>query len=89
MKVYMAKSDEKLWKGVAEFEKLNASELEEVTDLKARNEKKAKDTWSGKRMHGQFISDLGKEKTWARLSRCDFKVGTEVLICAAQKQSIR
>ena len=44
-------------------------------------------------MHGQFIRHLpevvDKEKTWQWLSKCDLKVGTEALICAAQEQSIR
>ena len=45
------------------------------------------------RMHGQFIRELpetaDKGKAWELLSKCDLKVGTEALICAAQEQSIR
>ena len=44
-------------------------------------------------MHGQFIREntekVDKEKTWQWLSRGDSKVGTEVLLCAAQEQAIR
>ena len=73
MKIYISSSEEKLIKGVAEFEKLNESELGESRDLKARSEQEAKDRWIGKRMHGQFIRDLpeavDKEKTWQWLSK--------------------
>ena len=93
LKIYISNSEEKLVKGVAKLEKLDVSELEESRDLKARNEQEGKDRWIGKRMHGQFIRDLpeavDKEKTWQWLSKCDLKVGTEALICAAQEQSIR
>ncbi|XP_047484939.1 uncharacterized protein LOC125036390 [Penaeus chinensis] len=37
LKVYVSKSQEKLLKGVAKFEELDARELEEVRDLKTRN----------------------------------------------------
>ena len=44
-------------------------------------------------MHGQFIREttekVDKEKTWQWLSRGNLKVGTETLLCAAQKQAIR
>ena len=29
------------------------------------------------------------DKTWQWLSRCDLKIGTEALLCAAQEQAIR
>ena len=93
MKLYISNSEEKRIKGVAKFEKLNASELEQGRDFKTRNEQETKDRWVGKSMHGQFIGELSeavdKEKTWQWLSKCDLKAGTEALICAAQKQSIR
>ena len=38
LKVYLTKSEEKLLKGVAKAEKLNADELEEIRDLKVRKE---------------------------------------------------
>ncbi|XP_063611810.1 uncharacterized protein LOC134785404 [Penaeus indicus] len=82
LKVYVSKSEEKLFKGVAKFEELSASELEEVRDLKTRNENEAKDRWTGKRIHGQFVRDLAddvdKEKTWVWLSKCDLKVGESI-----------
>ena len=44
-------------------------------------------------MHGQFIrkttEKVDKEKTWQWLWKGDLKVGTEVLLCAAQEQAIR
>ena len=93
LKCYVAKSEEKLLKGVAKFEKLNANEMEEIRDLKARNETQSKERWTEKKMHGQFVRDLkddvNKKNTWKWLSKCDLKVGTESLICAAQEQAIR
>ena len=35
------------------------------------------------------MEKVDKEKTWQWLSRGDLKVGTEALLCAAQKQAIR
>ena len=44
-------------------------------------------------MHGQFVREMpekvDKDKTWQWLSRCDLKIGTEALLCAAQEQAIR
>ena len=44
-------------------------------------------------MHGQFVREVpenvDKYKTWKWLSKCDLKIGTETLFCAAQKQPIR
>ena len=93
LKVYVTKSKEKLLKGVAKVEKMEESEMEGIKDLKTRNENEAKDRWRGKRMHGQFVreitDDVDKKKTWEWLTKCDLKVSTEALICAAQEQSIR
>ena len=44
-------------------------------------------------MYGQFIREVleivDKDKTWNWLVRCDLKVETEALLCAAQEQAIR
>ena len=44
-------------------------------------------------MHGQFIREMlekvKKYRTWQWLSRKDLKIGTEVLLRAAQEQAIR
>ena len=44
-------------------------------------------------MHGQFITEMtekaDQEKTWQWLSRGDLKIGTGVLLGAAQEQAIR
>ena len=58
LKLYISNSEEKLVKGIAKFEKLDASELEEGRDFKTRNEQETKDRWVGKSMHGQFIREL-------------------------------
>ena len=77
LKLYISNSEEKLVKGVAKFDKLDVSELKESRDLKARNEQEGKDRWIGKRMHGQFVSDLpeavDKEKNLAMVVKMRFK----------------
>ena len=93
LKLYVAKSEEKLIKGVAQFEKLQESDLVGKKELKARNEQEGQEKWRGKKLHGQFARELSeatdKDKTWQWLSKADLKVGTEALICAAQEQSLR
>ena len=43
--------------------------------------------------NGQFVREMpenvDKDKTWQWLSKCDLKIGTEALLCAAQEQAIR
>ena len=71
----------------------NTREAIPSVEFKKQKEKELKEKWSEKRMHGQFIrktmEKVDKEKTWQWLSRGDLKVGTEALLCAAQKQAIR
>ena len=42
-------------------------------------------------MNGQFVREMSKnidmDKTLQWLSRCDLKMGTEALLCAAQEQA--
>ena len=33
--------------------------------------------------------NVDKNKTWQRLAKCDLKIRTEALLCAAQEQAIR
>lgn len=33
--------------------------------------------------------NVDKNKTWQWLSKCDLKIGTELLSCAAQEEAIR
>ena len=44
-------------------------------------------------MYGQFIrvmlENVDKDITWQWLSKCDLKIGTGALFCAAQEQAIR
>ena len=62
-------------------------------EFKKQKAKELKEKWSEKQMQGQFIREtmdkVDEEKTWQWLSRGDSKVGTEVLLCAAQEQAIR
>ena len=43
-------------------------------------------------MYGQFVREMpenvDRDKTW-QWSKCDLKIGTEALLCAAQEQAIR
>ena len=44
-------------------------------------------------MYGQFVREIpenvDKDKTWQWLSKCDLKIETEALPCAAQEQASR
>ena len=46
-------------------------------------------------MHGEFVKEMleevdnDKTSSWQWLSKCDLKIGTEALLCAAQEQTIR
>ena len=44
-------------------------------------------------MYGQLVREMSenvdKNKTWQWLSKCDLKIGTEALLCAAQEQAKR
>ena len=56
-------------------------------------EQDLKQNWIEKKMYGQFIREMpenvDKNKTRQWLSKCDLKIRTEALLCAAQKQAIR
>ena len=86
---YTANSEENLIRGVLATEKTNTRETITSVEFKKQKGKELKEKWSEKQMHGQFIREtmekVDKEKTWQWLSRGDLKVGTEVLLCAAQE----
>ena len=90
---YVANSEENLFRGVLTAETINTRETITSVEFKKQREKKLKEKWSEKRMHGQFIREttkkVDKEKSWQWLSRGNLKVGTEALLCAAQEQGIR
>ena len=37
----------------------------------------------------EMPENVDKNNTWQWLSKCDLKIGTEALLCAAQEQAIR
>ena len=90
---YVANSEDNLIKGVAAAGTINTEDAILSRELKKQKEKELRQNWNEKRMHGQFVRELpekvDKDKTWQWLSRCDLKIGTEALLCAAQEQAIR
>ena len=90
---YVANSEENLIREISTAETINAKETITSVEFKKQREKEQKEKWTENRMHGQFIREttekVDKEKTWLWLSREDFKVETEALLCAAQAQAIR
>ena len=61
--------------------------------FKKQIEQELKQNWTEGKMYGQFVREMpenvDKNKTWQWLSKCDLKIGTEALLCAAQEQAIR
>ena len=90
---YVANSEDNLTKGVAAAGTINTEDAILSRELKKQKEKELRQNWNKKRMHGQFVREMpekvDKDKTWQWLSRCDLKIGTEALLCAAQEQAIR
>ena len=90
---YVANSEDNLIKGVAAAGTINTEDAILSRELKKQKEKELRQNWNEKRMHGQFVREMpekvDKDKTWQWLSRCDLKIGTEAVLCAAQEQAIR
>ena len=86
-------SNKNLIRGVSAAETINTRETKTIVKFKKQKAKKLKEKWREKRMHGQFITEMtekaDQEKTWQWLSRGDLKIGTGVLLGAAQEQAIR
>ena len=86
-------SNKNLIRGVSAAETINTRETKTSGKFKKQKAKKLKEKWRLKRMHGQFITEMtekaDQEKTWQWLSRGDLKIGTGVLLGAAQEQAIR
>ena len=64
-----------------------------MKNKKKQIEQELKQNWTEKKMYGKFVREMpenvDKNKTWQWLSKCDLKIGTEALLCAAQEQAIR
>ena len=90
---YVANSDNNLIRGFAAAGTISTEDAKLSRDLKKQKEKELRQNWNEKRMHGQFVREMpekvDKDKTWQWLTRCDLKIGTEALLCAAQEQAIR
>ena len=90
---YITSSEEKLIRGVAAAGIINTEDVVRSDDFKKQKAQELKQSWSEKKMHGQFIRELpeevDKDQTWQWLSKSDLKIGTEALLCAAQEQAIR
>ena len=88
---YIGNSEEKLIRGVAAAGIINTEDVVRSEEFKKQKAQKLKQSWSEKKLHGQFIRELpdDKDRTWQWLSKIDLKIGTEALLCAAQEQAIR
>ena len=64
--------------------------LYRVENLKNRKNKNVNKTGLKRKcMDREMPENVDKNKTWQWLSKCDLKIGTEALLCAAQEQAIR
>ena len=90
---YVANSEENLIKGVYAAETINTEDTVSSGEFKKQIEQERKQNWTEKKMYGQFVREMpenvDKNKTWQWLSKCDLKIGTVALLCAAQEQAIR
>ena len=90
---YVANSEDNLIKGVAAAGTINTEDAILSRELKKQKEKELRKNWNEERLHEQFVREMpekvDKDKTWQWLSRCDSKIGTEALLCAAQEQAVR
>ena len=70
---YVANSKENLIRGVLAAETINTKKTITSVEFRKQKEKKLKEMWSEKRMHGQFIrkttEKVDRKKTWQWLSR--------------------
>ena len=90
---YVANSEENLIKGVYAAKTINTEDAVSSGEFKKQIEQERKQNWTEKKMYGQFVREMpenvDKNKTWQWLSKCDLKIGTEALLCAAQEKAIR
>ena len=90
---YIASAEDKLIRGVAAAGTINTEDVVRSEEFKNQKAQELKQSWSEKKLHGQFIRELpeevDKDRTWQWLSKSDLKIGTEALLCAAQEQAVR
>ena len=90
---YVVNSEENLIRGVSAAKTINMEDILTSGEFKKQIEQELKQNWSEKKMYGQFVREMpenvDRDKTWQWLSKCDLKIGTEALLCAAQEQAIR
>ena len=91
--VFVVNSEENLIRGVSAAETINTEDVLTSGEFKNQRAQELKQNWTEKKMYGQFVREMpenvDKDKTWQWLSKCDLKIGTEALLCAAQEQAIR
>ena len=89
---YNANSEEKLVKGVSAAGTSTQATLTSG-EFKKQIAGRLKQNWIEQKMYGQFVREMpenvDKDRTWQWLSKCDLKIGTEALLCAAQEEAIR
>ena len=90
---YVLNSEENLLRGVCVAGTIKTEGTVNTKDFKKQRAEERKEKFLEKKMHGQFCREIpekvDKEKSWYWLSRCDVKVETEALLCAAQEQALR
>ena len=91
--LYVRDSDKMLLKGVKKVVIINTENLSDRKDFKKNSQNEFRDRWQGKKMYGQFASEMpeeiDKDLSWQWLVQNDLKVQTEATICAAQEQALR
>ena len=90
---YVVNSEENLIRGFSAAKTINTEDILTNGEFKKQIAQELKQNWSEKKMYGQFVREMpenvDRDKTWQWLSKCDLKIGTEALLCAAQEQAIR
>ena len=85
---YVINSEENLIRGVSAAKTINTEDILTSGEFKKHIAQELKQNWSDKKMYGQFVREMpenvDRNKTWQWLSKCDLKIGTEALLCAAQ-----
>ena len=85
---YVINSEENLIRGVSAAKTINTEDILTSGEFKKHIAQELKQNWSDKKMYGQFVREMpenvDRDKTWQWLSKCDLKIGTEALLCAAQ-----
>ena len=84
---YVVNSEENLIRGVSAAKTINTEDILTSGEFKKQIAQELKQNWSEKKMYGQFVREMpenvDRDKTWQWLSKCDLKIGTEELLCAA------